>query len=170
MIQEVWKDVPNYEGLYKVSNLGNVLSVNYNHTKKPSLLKSPLGGHGYPRVVLCKDKTKRSFSVHQLVAMAFLNFNPCGKKMVVDHIDFNKENNRLDNLQVVTVRRNTVRSIDQTKTTANGVGVIKVRENKFRSRININGKLIHIGYFNNAEDAAKAYQERLKQFFLNNEL
>lgn len=96
---EVWKDVKGYEGLYKVSNHGKVRSV-----RKQILLKEAKGGREYYRVVLTKNKQKKYFDVHRLVAINFID-NPF-KKNCVNHIDENKTNNHHSNLEWVTHKEN----------------------------------------------------------------
>ena len=86
-----------YEELYKVSNLGKILSLNYNHTGKPGLMtpgKTPIG---YLQVNLWKNGEYKTCLVHRLVAQTFLP-NPENLPQV-NHIDENKENNRVDNLE-----------------------------------------------------------------------
>lgn len=80
---EEWKPVKGYEGLYEVSDWGNVKSLNYNHTGKPRLLKKTLNVEGYHVVSLFnKEKNKSiSYKVHILVAKAFIS-NPENKKEV----------------------------------------------------------------------------------------
>ena len=56
---EEWKDIIGYEGLYQVSNLGNVRSLNYNHTNKPKNLKQTVDNNGYLVVSLCKNNIKK---------------------------------------------------------------------------------------------------------------
>jgi len=112
---EEWKDIPGYEGYYKVSNLGRVKSLDriiitkkgYNLPKKGSLMK-PLFDkkNGYMRIRLSKGDC-RMFGVHQLVAMAFLNHIPNGHSSHIDHIDCDKTNNILENIRIVTQRFNT---------------------------------------------------------------
>jgi len=97
--KEVWKDVIGYEGLYQVSNLGNLKSF-WNKTER--ILRPTKNGRGYMKVILYKSDTKKQITVHQLVSIAFLNHVPNGNKLVIDHINDNKTDNRLDNLQVVT--------------------------------------------------------------------
>jgi hypothetical protein len=100
---EVWKDVPNYVGLYKVSNIGRVKSAINGFIR---VLKPGVDGRGYYTVALTKSGKAKTFKVHQLVAMAFLNHVPCGYILVVDHIDNNKLNNNLENLQLITQSEN----------------------------------------------------------------
>ena len=100
---EIFKDIKGYEGLYQVSNLGNVKSLNYNHTGKERILKPGLVKE-YLKVSLCKNNKIRMFSVHRLVAEIFLpnpDNLPC-----VNHKDENKQNNCVDNLEWCTYKYN----------------------------------------------------------------
>lgn len=98
-MNENWKDIFGYEGLYQVSDLGNVRNRN---TLK--ILKPRINNNGYGRVILRKDMQPKEFLVHRLVA---LNFIPqvVGKDFV-NHIDENKLNNRVENLEWVTHKEN----------------------------------------------------------------
>jgi hypothetical protein len=90
--QEVWKDIPHYEGLYQISNLGNVWSINNNYLMKPFELK------GYLKITLSnKYGKKKQERINRLVALAFLS-NP-NKYTQVNHIDENKLNNNVNNLE-----------------------------------------------------------------------
>ena len=100
MKEEIWKDIEEfegYEGLYKVSNRGNVKSLNYRHTGKERILKTRKTSDGYLLVNLYKDGKMKTYYVHQLVATAFCE-NPEGYTEV-NHKDENKENNCIDNLE-----------------------------------------------------------------------
>ena len=99
-MHEVWKNIEGNGGMYKVSNFGNVVSLNYNHTKTARLLKPVLHRNGY-QVVRINGVIR---SIHRLVAEAFIP-NPEGK-MQVNHIDGNKQNNHVDNLEWVTAKEN----------------------------------------------------------------
>ena len=118
MIQdEVWKDIEGYEGLYQVSNFGNIKSlprIRHNgkgtYIQKEKLLKQTFTSTGYKKVELCKDGKRKGFKVHRLVAIAFIP-NP-DNKPEVNHIDGNKINNNIDNLEWVTSSENTIHAYE----------------------------------------------------------
>ena len=72
---EIWKDIPNYEGKYMVSNIGNVKSLNFKNTKKEKILKTTIAKCGYHYITLCKEGVTKKKYNHQLVAIAFLNIS-----------------------------------------------------------------------------------------------
>lgn len=105
--EEVWKDIPNCEGLYQVSNFGNVKSLGRyvrvsdklggRRKKKECLLKIEVCKNGYLRVSLNKDCSRKHFLVHRLVAEAFIP-NPQNMPQI-NHKDEDKTNNRVENLE-----------------------------------------------------------------------
>lgn len=107
-MSEVWKDILGYEGTYQVSNKGRVKSLTrkvWNYTKRERILKPCHKPNGYMQVNLCKDGggDKHAY-VHRLVAQAFLP-NPDGLPEV-NHIDFDKTNNCVENLEWVSDKDN----------------------------------------------------------------
>lgn len=102
---EIWKEVKDYEGMYEVSNLGNVRNFKTKH-----VLKSSLSKKGYPKVNLWKNKGYKTRPIHRLVAIAFIKNNLY--KPQVNHIDGNKTNNRLDNLEWCTQEENMRHAVD----------------------------------------------------------
>ena len=97
---EIWKKIEGYEGLYEVSNEGRVRSLNYRHTGETKILKPAICYGGYLKVGLWKDGNKKKFTVHRLVARAFLpNILDFPE---VNHIDEDKTNNRVKNLEWCT--------------------------------------------------------------------
>ena len=90
---EQWRDIPGYEGLYQISNIGRVKS-----RKKIKSLRTDK--RGYLTVWLCKDSSQKNYKVHRLVAIAFIP-NPESKK-TVNHIDGDKQNNSVSNLEWAT--------------------------------------------------------------------
>ena len=99
-----WKDIPGYEGLYQVSNLGEIKSLNYRNTGKEKIIKPRKNKGGYLRVVLCKNGKQKDFLVHRLVAIAFIpNHNNYNQ---VNHKDENPSNNNVNNLEWCTSKYN----------------------------------------------------------------
>jgi hypothetical protein len=110
---EVWKDVVGYEGIYQVSNLGNVKSLSnlkisnnkhgsYSFYTKEIILKKAID-NGYEKVVLTKNNIRSTQKVHRLVCIAFLGYK---ENLVVNHIDFNPSNNNINNLEWTTIQGN----------------------------------------------------------------
>ena len=104
--QEIYKEVVGYEGLYEVSNLGNVKRMQkLNNQHEPNTVLKPfLTSSGYTRVQLFLHGKKRNHFIHRLVAMAFLE-NP-NNKTQVNHINGDKVNNKLSNLEWSTPSEN----------------------------------------------------------------
>ena len=108
---EVWKDVVGYEGLYLVSNQGNIKSLPRNGTcKQPKNLKMHLGNRGYYVVTLSKNNIRKKFLVHRIVASAFID-NPKNLPQI-NHKDGNKINNNIENLEWITPYDNIRHSIE----------------------------------------------------------
>lgn len=113
MMNEVWKDVQGYEGLYQVSNLGRVKSLDryVPHKRmgrkfcKGGLMATHINNSGYVTVNLCKHNKYTSYDIHRLVAMAFLEVDDISC-VEVNHKDENKKNNCADNLEWVTKSQN----------------------------------------------------------------
>lgn len=102
-MQEVWKDIAGYEGLYQVSNFGRVKSTPRARTKG-GLLKPQHDRKGYIVFGLCKNGRNRMLKAHRLVAEAFIP-NP-GNLPEVNHKDEDKANNCADNLEWCTTPYN----------------------------------------------------------------
>lgn len=115
---EIWKDIKGYEGLYQVSNLGRIKSVdrivimkhysgcNATHSYKGKILKQQKDKYGYMRVALSKNGKIKLKQVHRLVAETFIP-NP-ENKPTVNHEDGNKENNVVANLSWATHQEQTM--------------------------------------------------------------
>lgn len=108
-MQEIWKDIVGYEGLYQISNFGNVKSLNYNHTHTSKLLVPKRHHSGYVMVTLCKNNIHKNKFIHILVANAFIE--NIENKPCVNHIDGDKHNNHVSNLEWVTHKQNTQHAI-----------------------------------------------------------
>lgn len=107
-MKEIWKDIEGYEGIYQVSNTGKVRSLDrkvWNYIKKGRVLKMRNNGHGYYDVSLYGEEKKEKHAyIHILVAKAFIP-NPNNYEQV-NHKDFDKSNNCVDNLEWVSRKQN----------------------------------------------------------------
>lgn len=154
-MKEVWRDLYDYEN-YQVSNLGNIRNKKFNRILKGGVYKD-----GYKVVCLSKNNKSKTFNVHQLVAISFLDHKPNGYELVVDHINGNKRDNRLDNLRLITHRDNVTNT---KKTTSKYTGVSWVqRDRKWVSSIYLSGFRKHLGNFKSEIRASIAYELALLQ-------
>lgn len=156
---EVWKDVKGYEGIYQVSNVGNVKS--FKHGKEKIL--TPSASKGYLSVMLCKNGVKKNSRVNKIVWEAF-NYKT---NLSIDHINDNKLDNRIENLQAISHRENITKiGFSVTKKnhkTSKYTGVCWDKsKNKWRCQIRINGKVKHLGLYINELEASNVYQKELK--------
>tara|TARA_R110000803_G_scaffold49518_1_gene102987 strand:- start:163 stop:720 length:558 start_codon:yes stop_codon:yes gene_type:complete len=159
MIVEEFKDIPGHEGVYQVSNLGRVKSLRFN---KEKLLKHRLNKAGYHRVNLHKSGEQKTIFIHQLVASAFLGHTINNSKLVVDHINNDKSNNNIMNLQLISNRENSTK--DKVGGTSKYIGVSWRKDcSKWNAEISIKGKTIKLGLFTCELAAAKAYQDKLEE-------
>lgn len=107
-MQEVWKDIKGYEGIYQVSNFGNVKSLDRadctGRNLKGKLFSTKAKKNNYITVRLLKNAKITTFSIHRLVALAFLPL--VDGKNHVNHKDGNKQNNHVDNLEWCNMSEN----------------------------------------------------------------
>lgn len=99
--KEIWKDIPNYEGLYQASNMGRIASIRFNEFKLMSLVRSTVG---YLQVGFRINNVVKRKGVHTLVAETFLE--KCPNCTEVDHINNIKSDNRVENLQWISRSEN----------------------------------------------------------------
>lgn len=109
--KEIWRDIAGYEGLYQISNIGRVCSLNKgdsigtgNYKRKCKILKNGTNTQGYEIVVLSKKGKRKTITVHRLVAEAFIpnpNRFPC-----INHKDESRNNNTVENLEWCTHKYN----------------------------------------------------------------
>jgi hypothetical protein len=156
MENEIWIKIAGFED-YLISNLGSVKSLKFN---KEKTLKNQINSDGYLHVNLSVKGKKITKSIHQLVAIAFLNFKPCGMERVVNHKNFNRKDNRLCNLEIITCRENTNQKHFKSTSKFTGVNWCK-SNNKWQARIRINKKRINLGFFDCEIEASKAYENKL---------
>lgn len=109
---EIWKEITGYEGLYQVSNLGNVRRIGHLETNKNGIqrmlkdknLKPKVDGKGYVHVILFNQNKRKTIRIHRLVAEMFIP-NPNNYPQV-NHKDEDKQNNKVDNLEWCTNKYN----------------------------------------------------------------
>lgn len=167
-VQQQWEDIPGYEGIYQISDMGNIRSLDRTIIDVNGILREYKGKDlskivntaGYLYVNLYKDVIKNVQQIHSLMGITFLN-HISSRNIVVDHINNNKFDNRLDNLQIVSQRFNT--SKDKKNGTSQYIGVcLDKKTGKYKSQIRLNGKIKYLGYFINEYDAHLVYQKELK--------
>jgi len=141
-ITRKWKDVPGFKRLYKVSDQGDVYSIPRNGTKG-GFLKQHTDKYGYKKVVLYKNNKPHYFTVHRLVALAFVA-NPDGHK-TVNHIDGDKENNWTYNLEWMSSKENLRHSFE--------LGLQKIKNQPIIATRVSDGKIFR--FFSQKETARK---------------
>lgn len=116
MEEEIWKDIQGFEGYYQVSSSGSVRSLdrydNRHHFRRGRILIPVINTDGYPTVHLHKNGKSHSVTVHRLVAASFLVLPDDSNIYEVNHIDCNKRNNAVSNLEYVTHLRNVQHAIE----------------------------------------------------------
>jgi len=143
--------IENYSN-YLIYNSGEIYSI-----RRKKFLKYRYDKDGYRRVDLkSDDKKSKTFFIHQLVAIAYLNLDLSIKNLCVDHIDGTRTNNYLHNLQVITRTQNT-RKGNHKKKSGLLRGVYR-QGNKFTSKITIDKKIINLGLFETELKAYEAYK------------
>lgn len=164
---EIWKPIFGYEGFYEVSSLGNVKSLDRiipcGRRVKGKNLSAGIASNGYLSVVICglKQSTKM---VHSLVAEAFLKHTPNGFKLVVNHKDFNKLNNNVSNLELISNRDNTNAKHLKIGKSSKYTGVTYVKaKDRWQASIRVKGKAVYLGRHKDEHKAHLAYEEALKQ-------
>jgi len=167
IVQEEFREIENYEGLYEISNYGRIKSLERivknrfsSRIVSERILNFNIDKDGYHLVSLSHKSKVSKKKVHQLVAIAFLNHTPCGLQIVVDHRDMIKNNNFVHNLQLITNRENLSR-IKRGSSKYTGVHLDK-KSKKWRSSIRIKGRKKSLGSFDSELEASNAYQKELK--------
>lgn len=158
---EIYKDILGYEGHYQISNFGNVKSFKMNRER--FLSTSIDNTKGYYRICLYKKKKRKSYYIHQLVAIAFLNHIPNGNEQVVDHINNDRTNNMLSNLQIISNRENLSKDKWRHNPSSHYTGVsFHLIKKKWESRIAAHGTSHHLGSFKTETTAGLEYNKALE--------
>jgi hypothetical protein len=159
-IKETYLPIDDYP-TYEVSNFGNIKN------KKTGKILSPgLNNKGYELVDLCDGGKRKTLTIHRLVLIAFEGKSKDANQNFVDHIDNDRTNNCLFNLRWCSNQQNAFNTSMSKNNTSGIKGVyFEKARNKWRAQIMINGKLIHLGYFDNIEDAKIARQNKSQEVF-----
>lgn len=151
MENELWIPVLGYEGIYEVSNFGRVRNI----LKFNNRILNPLKTRdGYFYLELSNNYIRKTKKLHKVVAESFLGEH---KGLSVNHIDGNKLNNHIDNLEIVSARENCAHRSLMSKKSSKYTNVTWDKQHqKWRAQVYINGKQNYIGIF---ECEEKAYQK-----------
>ena len=162
MVEEEWRTVKGFEN-YQVSSLGRLKTINFRNTGREYILKLTLNRGGYLKFNFRKNGKTVTKKIHQLVAIAFLNHTPCGFDLVVNHKNFIRHDNRLENLEIISQLENIrYRNPDKKAEFSGDIGVNWHKgDRKWYSSITINGEYKYLGCFSDKEEASKYYQNAL---------
>lgn len=161
---EIFKDVKGYEGIYKVSNLGNIKSLARFKVPREKILKGSKDKDGYFHVRLSKNGNVKTTKIHKLVAIAFLGHVPNGMKIQVDHINGISTDNRAENLQLLKAREHATKTYSDKRRTSKYIGVCWLKNrSKWIVSIRIGKERKHLGVFKDELEASNAYQLELSK-------
>lgn len=157
-----WVDIPGFEGLYRISNMGSVMSMGRMVARKgghlvkskSKILKGTIQESGYKAYCLRKDGKAYVLGLHRLMMISFVG--PIPKGFAVDHIDGDKSNNKLENLEYVSPGENNIRKLEMhdKRKELKVDGVNKDEETgEYRVSINILGRRFDLGYFKERDEA-----------------
>ena len=149
-MEEEWKQIEDYTD-YSVSNLGNVRS-----NRKMKLLKLCLDTSGRPFVNIYNKKGRLTRQIARLIAIAFIP-NPTNLP-IIDHINRNVLDNRIENLRWCSSSQNNRNCVKQLDTTSQYKGVY-LAKGRWKANIRVNSKLISLGSFGTELEGAKAYND-----------
>lgn len=161
-----WKPIRDYEQLYEISNCGDVRSIGYYLTKGIRVLKKCIDRYGYILYGLRKDGKTKTFRAHRLVWEHFGNSQRDGVRLQIDHIDNDKINNRIDNLQLLSGRQNMAKLMATKRSNKKEklpLGVHHYNKN-YSARVFLKGKRVYLGTFKTIEEASQVYENALNNY------
>ena len=151
-MKEIWKNIVGYE-TYQISNFGKIKSLSNDKQRKEKFMKTWYMPNLYESVRLCKNGNRKSFYVHRLVAITFID-NPQNLPLVC-HMDNNPQNNNVSNLYWGTYKDNTQQSVSENRWNKNLID----SNNKIRicPHCNKSGKsgVMYRWHFNNCKNKTK---------------
>jgi hypothetical protein len=166
MKKEFWKDIKGYEGLYQISNYGRIRSLKFRNNvceKYRVIVMKPNLRNGYLVINLRKNMKRKSFQVHRLVAQAFIE-NPFNYP-IVNHIDYNRQNNNAENLEWCTQKQNVNHSTCNMKGISHNIKKqnygITYREKQNKYELSIKKK--YYGRYRTLKEARKKRDEVLNE-------
>lgn len=142
-MKEIWKDIKDYEGIYQISNFGRIKSLHNKFGVKQLIMKPHKKRNGYYQIRLKNKGTQKDFCIHRLVAQAFIP-NPENKSQV-NHINENKTDNRVENLEWCTQAYN--------NTYGTRIQRVKEKMSKPVYQYSLDGKFIK--KYNSLQEASK---------------
>jgi hypothetical protein len=161
-VSDKWEWAKGYDGMFLISNRGEIISVprvdKLGHKRRGKFISSKVDNNGYLKCGLFKDGIVYTHRIHRLVYESFKGLIP--DYLVIDHVDGDKLNNDIRNLEAVSTRENTSRGFERKDTASRYVGVSR-NGKKWRSRIELNGAVHYLGNFKTEDEASDAYQKAL---------
>jgi hypothetical protein len=160
MENKKWYDIPRFEGKYQISKDGNVYSLKANLVLNPSIGTSGyyfLSLHNKDKSIVTGKIEQTSIYIHKLMAMTFLNYKPNTRSIVIDHINNNKLDNRLINLQITTNRQNSFKDRDAIKQSMHCI--YKGHKNNHIIRLKIGKGNYSFGTYSDLDEAKKVRDE-----------
>ena len=171
-------DIPGYEELYKITSDAQVISLPKKIRKSTIILKSNTDKYGYLYVDLYKNEQKQKIKIHTLMALTFIGKRPY--RFTINHIDHNKQNNNISNLEYITIRENCTHYLLNQKKSSQYIGVYWCKvQKKWVTYIRIKKIKHYLGSFDKEIKAHNKYQaclhahnnnESIKQFVIKRKL
>lgn len=164
--KEEFKDIPGYEGLYQISCIGRIKSLERFQKNGSKLQRRPeiilrqvFDGHGYLKVTLSKEGKKKHYKTHLLIGMAFYNYFSDGtSKIVFDHIDNVPTHNYVGNFQPITNRLNS----NKDKVGRLGYRGVRISHKKFTCTIWWNNRSCNLGSYETPKEAFEARENAFR--------
>jgi len=167
-MEEIWKDIKEFEGVYQISNYGRLKSLKRYGRKQDKIIKPVLGKRGYFCYCLWNKQKAKNITIHRLVAQYFIP-NQEGKREV-NHKDLDKTNNAISNLEWVTPKENSTHAcanLGTKKHSKKRGAYARTYKGKtsWISEMNYKNKRIYLGFYDTKEEAQKAYYDKYVELY-----